>query len=356
MQYEDKVERMGDGLMENHLGVHEDIGSVVTMVMETSRAWAWAERGQDLFEQVARLFQHRLNVDSGYVVYRKTALWREPNDELPQIYAPWGNVVPVLSTISDRLKKQLSHADPLQYLSEQWLTRDQVPELVRADWEQWGFCAGGSWPLTLGGERVGALILRRSRVLAKDDSMVMHLVALQMSLVLDLLRLRRVAEETSQRDILTGAYNRRGMMARLPNILNEAETRRQQVILGIFDVDDFKQINDQLGHPQGDHVLRAVADALRSHVHPEDLVARWGGDEFAVVIVEDPHVVMSEVVKRVSDGLKSLAQGVSVSAGWACWGRDGQTWESVYSAADQRLYLNKRPGIASKREQHKKYC
>ncbi len=319
-----------------------DVTATLAMVIESSRSWAWAENGQELFQQVARMFQVRLAVDSGYIVYRKTALWRDSDEEHTKIYAPWGRVIPTIDIIASRMEKQLAHQDPLQYLSEQWLTLDQVPEPVRTDWVQWGFSSGGSWPLTLGGERVGALILRRSLPDCVDDSTLMHLISLQISLVLELLRVRRIAEDTSQRDLLTGVYNRRGILGSFPHLADQARLHDRHVVLGIFDVNDFKQINDRLGHPYGDQILRLVGDALRSNVRPTDLVGRWGGDEFVVVMAVDRDTVLSQVVERVRKGLEGVDQGVAVSAGWAHWGPDGMSWDDLYQAADRRLYYHKR--------------
>src|SRR5690606_17706569 len=83
----------------------------------------------------------------------------------------------------------------------------------------------------------------------------------------------------SETDFLTGLPNRRGLQAQLPAI---GYGERRAVLL--LDIDNFKQINDRYGHECGDGVLRGVAEVLRSCQRAEDLVARWGGEEFMVVL------------------------------------------------------------------------
>jgi diguanylate cyclase (GGDEF)-like protein/PAS domain S-box-containing protein len=109
-------------------------------------------------------------------------------------------------------------------------------------------------------------------------------------------QLRRQA----QRDSLTGLYNRRGFQDLLQKML---ERDRQGAAIISLDLDDFKAVNDTLGHPVGDQLLRAFAKRLRAAVRPGDLVARVGGDEFAVVMSGVSRSGLDATTKRLFDRL-----------------------------------------------------
>lgn len=172
---------------------------------------------------------------------------------------------------------------------------------------------------------------------------------------------RKRAEEAAQRmafyDTLTGLANRRLMTDRLQHALAHARNHRQVSALMLIDLDNFKEVNDTLGHEQGDELLRRVALRLRSCVKESDTVARLGGDEF-VLILEDlgPNdeaatTTVAEIGERLRQSLEQphhLEGGVRVdttmSAGAVMLHGRGEQAEEVLKQADMALYKAKEAG------------
>jgi diguanylate cyclase (GGDEF)-like protein len=90
----------------------------------------------------------------------------------------------------------------------------------------------------------------------------------------------------ARHDPLTGLANRLGLADYLNQALREADANATKVVVGVLDLDDFKQVNDTWGHEAGDQLLRQVADRLRQAVGPDNLAARLGGDEFVLVVTD----------------------------------------------------------------------
>ncbi|MER7459300.1 GGDEF domain-containing protein [Micromonospora sp. NPDC126480] len=134
-------------------------------------------------------------------------------------------------------------------------------------------------------------------------------------------------------DPLTGALNRRGL-AEFAATLFGPRCRPGPSLL-CLDLDDFKQVNDRLGHAVGDQLLQSTVAAVRRTVRPDDVVARIGGDEFVVVLADADAATAQAVAARVD---AAVGQQTSTSVGWATAPYDGTTLEALMQAADQRLY------------------
>lgn len=162
-------------------------------------------------------------------------------------------------------------------------------------------------------------------------------------------RLRRLGDT----DPLTGLLNRRAAGRRLDRLSPAADGRTDVVVL--LDVDGFKSINDEHGHPQGDRVLKAIADRLRTVCADGDVLARWGGEEFLVVrrdVGVDAARAMAERLRTaIADAPFALSDGdlaISASIGFAAWpffpDPDGNPWQDSLGLADRALYAAKDAG------------
>lgn len=155
----------------------------------------------------------------------------------------------------------------------------------------------------------------------------------------------------SETDALTNLANRRALRRRLTEEIRRAARYLEPVSLVLVDVDGLKRINDEHGHAAGDHGIRRVADAIAATLRASDLGARWGGDEFAIVLpnsgTDAARHFAERVIARLSQADKNGAELVTISAGVATLGParpDIQTMEELAAAADEALYAAKAAG------------
>ncbi|MDQ2982766.1 MAG: GGDEF domain-containing protein [Actinomycetota bacterium] len=149
-------------------------------------------------------------------------------------------------------------------------------------------------------------------------------------------------------DPLTDLLNHQAFSRELELELERAQRYDHGVSLVFFDFDRFKEINDTLGHPVGDRVLRQVAELLRSSLRRSDLAGRMGGDEYAAFLVESDEETAVRFLSRLHGGIdERIAAGelpvpVGISAGVAHFPTDGTTADALFRIADERLYETKR--------------
>ena len=159
-------------------------------------------------------------------------------------------------------------------------------------------------------------------------------------------RLRSLA----YRDSLTGLYNHRYFREQLSNELERAQRYGSALSILLLDVDHFKDVNDTYGHLMGDTLLSYVAQLIASSVRASDIAARYGGDEFAIVLPETDRQAARATARKLAEIISAARHwqgalleglGVGVSAGVATFPEDGRTADELLVAADAALYESK---------------
>lgn len=164
---------------------------------------------------------------------------------------------------------------------------------------------------------------------------------------------RRALREVAIRDGLTNLYNRRFFAARLEAEVARARSERVPLTVILIDVDHFKRINDLWGHAAGDEVLQRVADTLIAYVHPYEMSARFGGEEFVALLPGASLAEGSAIAERIRTAIADLcipalgtsaAPHVTASLGVATLGNGADTAGDLLRRADQAMYDAKARG------------
>jgi diguanylate cyclase (GGDEF)-like protein/PAS domain S-box-containing protein len=148
----------------------------------------------------------------------------------------------------------------------------------------------------------------------------------------------------ARHDGLTGLANYREFMDRLEGEVRRAERSHHSFSLLLLDLDDLKRINDLQGHLAGNRALRRLAAVMNEYCRSTDLAARYGGDEFAVLLIDSDLGMAELVAERIEHRLRSAHEKpqLSVSVGIGVYPDDGRTSAEIIEAADQRLYHRKK--------------
>lgn len=205
-------------------------------------------------------------------------------------------------------------------------------------------------PLAARGAKIGVVTLMRSdsQPFEKLEVGLLRILADQLAIAIQNARDYREKLEQAVRDPLTGLYNRRYFFEALEKEVKRAERYGSHASLVIFDVDDFKQINDTLGHAAGDEALRAIAKIVSDLIRDVDSFARIGGEEFALLLPQAQQLDALLVAERVRTAISRQKilpdRRVTVSGGVSSCPLDAITREALEQKADAALYWAKRNG------------
>ncbi len=206
-------------------------------------------------------------------------------------------------------------------------------------------------PLIAHGELVGTLAMYSAtpRQFSSDTQRLVRLYAAQAAIAIANARLLAETHRLARDDDLTGVLNRRSLMERLDGEMAEAARHGDIFAVVLCDVDGLKAVNDTAGHLAGNEVLTKTARLMRESVRAEDVVARFGGDEFVLLLPRTGLLPAQALVGRIESRLREETYHwagrdhplPSVSFGIAWFPEDGRTDDALLACADERMYEDK---------------
>jgi diguanylate cyclase (GGDEF)-like protein len=206
-------------------------------------------------------------------------------------------------------------------------------------------------PLINEGRFVGLILIESddaSRVWGENELLLLHTVAEQLTVAVKQADMFAQMQLQALTDPLTGCYNRRSFEMQLEQNMQLATRMRQPMSLIMIDIDNFKHINDRSGHSTGDVALQIVSDTLRGELRAVDTAARFGGDEFAIILpqanIRGALVVAERLQKRLINTQIPGYGLITASFGVASFPEHASTRDLLVLAADRALYESKHAG------------
>jgi diguanylate cyclase (GGDEF)-like protein/PAS domain S-box-containing protein len=279
-------------------------------------------------------------------------LYDEKNDQLSFAYhVDEQDQAPAPRTVTDSLSAEVIRTGLPLLLTPETLTT--FPEYLRTEFDTDSLCWLGV-PLHSNRGTIGALVVKSysggTRYTVKDQELL-QFVSTQVAAAIERKQLHARLQYMAQYDQLTQLPNRGLFQDRLQTALAMARREHGQFALLYLDLDNFKQVNDTLGHAAGDRLLQEVAQRLKQCVRQTDTVARIGGDEFLVLLhniqlPEDALRVAEKIHRELSQPLDMGDQGLCtlLSIGIALYPEHGVEEKTLLKHADEAMYFAKRNG------------
>gem|GEM_PF-6284562 len=174
-------------------------------------------------------------------------------------------------------------------------------------------------------------------------------LANQAAIAIDRKLMLTALEERASSDGLTNLLNHRAIQERLDSEISLASRRGDTVAVLMVDLNAFKAVNDTYGHQTGDLLLKRVAQNLRSSLRTHDVIGRYGGDEFMIILPDTDLIGAMDVARRLKERVKELdlsdtqiKRTIDLSTGFSIYPTHGRTRQELVEAADQSMYLSKR--------------
>jgi diguanylate cyclase (GGDEF)-like protein len=269
------------------------------------------------------------------------------NSEQPLTYFHFNSQVPIAERQTEQITTDLD-----QYCREfserpELIVRDSDDEMGPGE-EGFPFAVV---PLLFHGRMMGALQVAagdRTRVWHENEILLLRTVADQVAVAVNQARLFAQIQQQALTDALTGCFNRRSFEMQLDKDLFMAKRLHQPVSLLMLDLDRFKHLNDTAGHDAGDEALRLLANAFRQELRGIDTAARFGGDEFVLILPQayaQGALIVAERLRARIERLDIPGYGhVTTSIGIATFPIHAGSRAQLLRAADEALYAAKRSG------------
>ena len=174
---------------------------------------------------------------------------------------------------------------------------------------------------------------------SKEELNILSVFAQMVSLTLEHSQKFYEIKNIAERDGLTGLYNHSKLFVDLESF----QRREEQICVAFFDLDNFKQINDSLGHFAGDKILKKVADIFIEHIRDNDIAYRYGGDEFVIIFRNINEEKTLKIINRFYKYIKEIHSALSFSAGVTC-SKNSNDYRKILESSDKKAYVSKNNG------------
>lgn len=252
-----------------------------------------------------------------------------PSDRFPAAREPWSSVIATSGTV---IEKDLSSTPDHERLFKESASRMSIP-------------------LVSFGQTLGVLTLHSAQSNAFRDSELQSLESVADICANSIQNAHYVdrVKQLAYLDGLTGIFNRRFFELRIMEEIERARRYGTGMAVIMADIDQFKRLNDEFGHLLGDEVLRQVSSLFHQQLRKIDVVCRYGGEEFAILLTQTtakPSVTIAEKLRRLVEGFQfpGVPRTVTISAGVAAFPTHGKTRDELIRAADNSLYAAKQAG------------
>ena len=203
-------------------------------------------------------------------------------------------------------------------------------------------------PIITKGKVIGVLRLYKTQEFSEDFLRPLVLLADQAALAIENARLHEIVSKQAITDSLTGLPNRRAFELQLEHEVNRADRYGHPIILVMIDLNNFKWVNDNFGHPVGDKALKMVGECLSANIRCTDFIARLGGDEFGLILPETDMVNATKVTEKLTKAIKAYSfpwregnkekHSIGITFGIASYPQDAKTFEELVLVADKNFY------------------
>ena len=325
---------------------HRQISDLLTLIQELTTAVIRSESAAELFASAFRTLHRCVPFDAA------VAVMLEQNLDL-YIATREGAESLVSDRLITRIRETLGSMIPVSFESTEVVVKAEMHDLPAREPRGDGLRHDATAMLEQEKRTSGILFLCRDEPeITESERQILAIFATQVAMLLGTIQFRERILNLAETDDLTGIWNKRYFRRQLPQEIERARTFNIPLSLLLFDIDDFKQINDVLGHVIGDVVLSELCGAVREMLRPTDSIARFGGDEFAIIL---PHTELAgacAVSNRILAKIRAMtiptdeegAIQCSISIGVAEFQRDDMSANDLIRRADEKLYESKRLG------------
>lgn len=338
-------------LAKNMDNMREKLGTAMqtqTALVALSQCHLKATEEEKAIECAVRIAAQALKAD-----YSAVALL-DPDDRLI-LRAAWGQATKrvIGMELEQGDKSQTGYTilreEPVLVQDYSQLTGFSVPPLV----SQYKISSGLSVPMLSRGKVIGAMLAhsKTPRHFNQENIPILSLIANQTAITIDKIRLHEETRQLAFTDELTSLYNRRHFIKLAEREVDRAIRYKHSLAFIMFDLDRFKQVNDSYGHPAGDQVLKTVASLVRQELRDIDLLGRYGGEEFVILLPETgrkgARALAERLRKRIAQTQINIAQekiSITISLGVSILSPDCNNLANLIEASDKALYSAKETG------------